>query len=49
MSNKFTIEISGSGFEYGVGRISKIQYKYWSEREGELAVALNNREVAPLI
>ena len=43
MSNKFTIEISGSGFEYGVGRISKIQYKYWSEREGELADALNNR------
>jgi len=42
MKKKFTIEIAGLGFEYGVGKISKSQYKYWDEHSDELSLALNN-------
>lgn len=42
MQKKFTIEISGFGLEFGVGKISKSQYKYWNEHSDELSLALNN-------
>lgn len=41
-NKKFTLEIHGLGFEYGVGKITKTQYNYWSDREDEIHVALNN-------
>ena len=43
MLKKYTVEISGSGFEYGIGKISKVQYKYWNENEDELSSALNDK------
>jgi len=43
MVKKYIIEISGSGVEYGVGKITNEQYKYWERQEDDLASALNNK------
>lgn len=41
MMSKYTIEIYSRGYEVGIGKITKEQYEYWSEREEDLGEALN--------
>ena len=43
MLKKFIIEIHGAGLEYGVGKITKNQYNYWSLQEDQIHNALNNK------
>lgn len=39
--SKYTIEIYSRGYEVGIGKITKEQHEYWSDREDDLGPALH--------